>query len=100
MIGRFAPRQDRAPMARVIAECCLRHHPGPQFIIDEPLVDADPARLFIFTDQQDLLSARIGEAGVTIRAGRSHADVPYQCDSHPADVANQLLGTMMKGTPR
>lgn len=98
MIGRYAPRRDRAPMARVIAECCLRHHPGPQFVIDEPLVDADPARLFIFTDQQDLLTARIGEAGVTIRAGRSHADVPYQSDSHPADVAATLLGTVMKGT--
>ena len=98
MIGRFAPKQDRAPMARVIAECCLRHHPGPRFIIDEPLVDTDPARLYIFTDQQHLLVARIGEAGVTIRAGRSHADVPYQCDSHPADVASALLGTVMKGT--
>lgn len=100
MIGRFAPRRDRVAMARVIAECCLRHHPGPQFIIDEPLVDSDPARLFIFTDRQDLLSARIGEAGVTIQAGRSHADVPYQCDSHPADVAAGLLGTVMKGTSR
>lgn len=98
MIGRFAPRRDRAPMARDIAECCLRHHPGPQFIIDEPLVDTDPARLFIFTDQCDLLTASVGEAGVTIRAGRSHADVPYQCDSHPADVAASLLGTVMKGT--
>lgn len=98
MISRFAPRRDRAPMARVIAECCLHHHPGPQFVIDEPLTDSDPARLFIFTDQQDLLTARIGEAGVTIRAGRSHADVPYQCDSHPADVAAALLGTTMKGT--
>ena len=98
MIGRFAPREDRTAMARVIAECCLRHHPGPQFIIDEPLVDADPARLFIFTDQQDLLSAHVGEAGVTIRAGRSRADVPYRCDSHPADVAAALLGTVMKGT--
>lgn len=99
MIGRYAPRQDRAPMAQTIAECCLRHHPGPQFIIDKPLVDSDPAKLTIFTDQQDLLTARIGEAGVTIRAGRSHADVPYQCDSHPADVAAALLGTVMKGTP-
>ena len=98
MIGRYAPRQDRAPMARVIAECCLRLHPGPQFVIDEPLVDSDPARLFIFTDRQDLLTARIGGAGVTIRAGRSRADVPYQCDSHPADVAATLLGTVMKGT--
>lgn len=98
MIGRFAPKQDRVPMARVIAECCLRHHPGPQFIIDGPLVDADPARLTIFTDQQDLLAARVGEAGVTIRAGRSCADVPYQSDSHPADVAAALLGTVMKGT--
>lgn len=98
MIGRYAPRQDRAPMARVIAECCLRHHPGPQFIIDEPLVDSDPARLFIFADQRVLLTARIGEAGVTINAGRSRADVPYQCDSHPADVAAALLGTVMKGT--
>ena len=97
MIGRTAPRRDRVPMARTIAECCLRRHPGPQFIIDAPLVDADPARLFIFTDQQDLLSARIGEAGVTILAGRSRADVPYQCDSHPADVAAALLGTVMKG---
>lgn len=99
MIGRYAPRRDRAPMARVIAECCLRHHPGPQFIIDEPLVDSDPARLVIFTDRQDLLAARIGEAGVTIHAGHSRADVPYQCDSHPADVAAALLGTVMKGTP-
>lgn len=98
MIGRFAPRRDRAPMARVIAECCLRHHPGPQFIIYEPLTDSDPARLFIFTDQLDLLSAHVGKAGVTIRAGRSHADVPYQCASHPADVAAALLGTVMKGT--
>lgn len=98
MIGRFAPRQDRAPLARAIAECCLRHHPGPQFIVDEPLVDSDPARLSIFTGQQDLLTARVGEAGVTIRAGRSRADVPYQCDSHPADVAATLLGTVMKGT--
>lgn len=98
MIGRFAPRQDRAPLAKAIAECCLRHHPGPRFIIDEPLVDADPARLIIFTDRQHLLVARVGEAGVTIQAGRSHADVPYQCDSHPADVAAALLGTVMKGT--
>lgn len=98
MIGRFAPRRDRAPMARVIAECCLRHHPGPQFVIDEPLVDSDPSRLFIFTDQRDLLTADIGGMGVTIRAGRSRVDVPYQCDSHPADVAAALLGTVMKGT--
>lgn len=98
MIGRFAPRQDRVPLAKAIAECCLRHHPGPQFVIDEPLVDTDPARLIIFTDRRHLLVARIGEAGVTIRAGHSHADVPYQCDSHPADVAAALLGTVMKGT--
>ena len=98
MIGRYAHRRDRAPMARVIAECCLRHHPGPQFVIDEPLTDSDPARLFIFTDRQDLLTARIGDAGVTIHAGRSRADVPYPCDSHPADVAATLLGTVMKGT--
>lgn len=98
MIGRFAPRRDRTPMARAIAECCLRHHPGPQFAIDEPLTDADPARLFIFTDQHDLLAASVGKAGVTIHAGRSRADVPYQCDSHPADVAAALLGTVMKGT--
>lgn len=98
MIGRFAPKEDRTAMARDIVECCLRHHPGPQFIIDAPLTDTEPARLSIFTDHQDLLSARVGEAGVTIRAGRSHADVPYQCDSHPADVATALLGTVMKGT--
>lgn len=97
MIGRYAPKQDRVSMARVIAECCLDHHPGPQFAIDAPLADNDPAVLFIFTDQQDLLTAHIGEAGVTIRAGRSHADAPYQCDSHPADVAAALLGTVMKG---
>lgn len=98
MIGRFAPRRDRVALAKAIAECCLRHHPGPRFVIDEPLVDADPARLYIFTGQQRLLVASIGEAGVTIQAGRSHADVPYQCDSHPADVAATLLGTVMKGT--
>lgn len=98
MIGRFAPKEDRTAMARAIVECCLRHHPGPEFAVDAPLADADPARLFIFTDQQDLLSADVGEAGVSIRAGRSHADVPYQCDSHPADVAAALLGTVMKGT--
>ena len=98
MIGRFAPRQDRSLLAKAIAECCLRHHAGPWFAIDDPLVDTDPARLYIFTDQQDLLVARIGEAGATIQAGRSHADVPYQCDSHPADVAAALLGTVMKGT--
>lgn len=98
MIGRFAPKQDRSPMAEAIAEYCLRRHPGPQFIIDGPLVNADPARLCIFTGRQQLLAARIGAAGVTIQAGRSHADVPYQCDSHPADVASALLGTVMKGT--
>lgn len=98
MIGRFAPRRDRVPMARVIAECCLRHHPGPQFTIDGPLTDSDPARLFIFTDQQDLLTAHVGAAGVTVCAGASRADIPYQCDSHPADVAAALLGTVMKGT--
>lgn len=98
MIGRFAPRRDRAPLAQAIAECCLRHHPGPQFVIDEPLVDTSPAKLCIFTGQQRLLVAHIGAAGVTIQAGRSHADVPYQCDSHPADVAAALLGTTMKGT--
>lgn len=98
MISRFAPRQDRTLMAKAIAECCLRHHPGPQFFVEAPLTDAEPARLSIFTDRRDLLSARVGEAGVTIRAGRSHADVPYQCDSHPADVAATLLGTVMKGT--
>lgn len=98
MIGRFAPRQDRVPMARAIAERCLRNRLGLQFIIDEPLTDTDPARLLIFTDQQQLLSAHIGRAGVTIHAGRSCADVPYQCDSHPADVAAALLGTVTKGT--
>lgn len=98
MIGRFAPRKDRAPMAKAIAECCLRHHPGIQFIIEEPLVDSDPARLFIFADQRSLLTAHVGKAGVTIHAGRSRADVPYQCDSHPADIASALLGTVMKGT--
>ena len=98
MIGRFAPKDDRTAMAKAIVECCLRHHPGPQFAVDAPLTDTDPARLSIFTDHQELLSAQVGEAGVSIRAGHSHADVPYQSDSHPADVAAALLGTVTKGT--
>jgi len=98
--SRRRPSLDETPRETILPPLFghLRRHPGPQFVIDEPLADSDPARLFIFTDQQDLLVARIGEAGVTIRAGRSHADVPYQCDSHPADVAAALLGTTMKGT--
>lgn len=98
MIGRFAPRRDRVLLGEAIAECCLRHHPGPQYIIDRPSAGTASAKLSIFTDNQYLLHAYIGKAGVTIRAGRSYADVPYQCDSHPADVAAALLGTVMKGT--
>lgn len=100
MIGRHAGVADRIAMAKVIADVCLRDHPGPEFLLEEPLVDAEAAKLYIYQDGRDLMAVHVGCAGVTMYAGRSTVDMPYQCDSHPADVANQLLGTMMKGTLR
>lgn len=98
MIGRHANAADRIAMARVIADVCLRDHPGPDHLIEEPLVHSESATLYIYHGSQTLMIVDVGVAGVTMRAGRSFADVPYQCDAHPADVANQLLGTVMKGT--
>lgn len=97
MIGRYATRADRTAMAKVIANVCLRDHPGPDHLIEEPMVDSEAATLYIYWDDQDLMTVRVGRAGVTMHAGHSTVDMPYQCDAHPADVANQLLGTMMKG---
>lgn len=98
MIGRHASAADRVAMAKVIANVCLRDHPGPDYLIEEPLVHSESATLYIYQGDQTLMIVDVGVAGITARAGRSFVDVPYQCDSHPADVANQLLGTMMKGT--
>lgn len=100
MIGRYAGVADRVAMARVIADICLRDHPGPDHLIEEPMVDSEAATLNIYWDDQDLMTVHVGRAGVTIHAGRSTVDMPYQCDAHPADVASQVLGTMMKGTLR
>ena len=100
MIGRYADAADRIAMAKVIADVCLRDHPGPDHLIEEPLVDSEAATLHIYWDDLDLMSVHVGRAGVTMHAGRSTVDMPYQCDAHPADVANQLLGTVMKGTVR
>ena len=100
MIGRYASAADRTAMARVIADVCLRDHPGLEHLIEKPMVDSEAATLCIYQCRQDLMTVHVGRAGVTMRAGRSTVDMPYQCDSHPADVANQLLGTMTKGTPR
>lgn len=100
MIGRHASAADRVALAKVIADVCLRDHPGPDFLIEEPLVHSEPATLYIYQGDQTLMVVDVGAAGATMRAGRSFADVPYQCDTHPADVANQLLGTVMKGTLR
>lgn len=98
MIGRHASAADRTAMAKVIADVCLRDHPGPDFLIEEPLVDYEAATLYIYWGDRELMTVLIGHSGVTMRAGRSTVDMPYQCDTHPADIANQLLGTMMKGT--
>lgn len=98
MIGCRAGVADRTAMAKVIADVCLRDHPGPDHLIEEPLVDSEAATLYIYWGDKDLMTVRVGQAGVTMHAGRSTVDMPYQCDAHPADVANQLLGTMMKGT--
>lgn len=100
MIGRHAGVADRIAMAKVVADVCLRDHPGPEFLIEEPMVDSEAATLRFYGDDQDLMTVHVGRAGVTMHAGRSTVDMPYQCDAHPADVANQLLGTMMKGTLR
>lgn len=100
MIGRYAGVADRIAMAKVIADVCLRNHPGPDHLIEEPAVHDEAAILYIYWDDQDLMTVHVGCAGVTMYAGRSTVDMPYQCDAHPADVADQLLGTMMKGTLR
>lgn len=100
MIGRYAGVADRVAVAKVIASVCLRDHPGPSYLIEEPMVDSEPANLYIYWDDRNLMTVHVGRAGVTMRAGRSTVDMPYQCDTHPADVANQLLGTTMKGTLR
>ena len=96
MIGRYAGVADRIAMARVIADVCLRDHPGPDHLIEEPMVDSEAATLRIYWNSQDLMTVHVGRAGVTMHAGRSTVDMPYQCDALPADVANQLLGTMTK----
>lgn len=98
MIGRYAGVADRIAMAKVIADVCLRDRPGLDHLIEEPIVDSEAATLRIFWGDQNLMTVHVGQAGVTMRAGRSAVDMPYQCDAHPADVANQLLGTTMKGT--
>lgn len=100
MIGRYAGVADRIAMAKVVAAACLRDHPGPDYLIEEPMVDSEAATLYIYWGDRDLMTVHVGRAGVTMHAGRSTVDMPYQCDAHPADVANQLLGTMMKGTLR
>lgn len=100
MIGRYAGVADRVAVAKVIASVCLRDHPGPSHLIEEPMVDNEPASLYIYWGDQNLMTVHVGRAGVTMHAGRSTVDMPYQCDAHPADVANQLLGTTMKGTLR
>lgn len=98
MIGRYAGIADRVAMAKVIADVCLRAHPGPDHLIEEPMVDSEAATLYVYWEGRDLMTVHVGSAGVTMHAGRSTVDMPYQCDAHPADVANQLLGTMMKRT--
>lgn len=100
MIGRTASIADRAAMAKVIADVCLRDRPGLDYFIEEPMVSREAATLYVYCDRQDLMTVHVGQAGVTMHAGRSTVDMPYQCDAHPADVANQLLGTTMKGTLR
>lgn len=100
MIGRYASAADRTAMAEVIADVCLRDHPGLERLVEKPMVDSEAATLHVYWGCQDLMTVHVGRAGVTMHAGRSTVDMPYQCDSHPADVANQLLGTMTKGTPQ
>lgn len=100
MIGRYAGIADRIAMAEVIADVCLRDRPGLDRLIEEPMVGSEAATLHVYWGDQDLMTVHVGRAGVTMRAGRSTVDMPYQCDAHPADVANLLLGTTMKGTLR
>lgn len=96
MIGRYAGTADRIAMARTIADVCLRDHPGLKRLIEKPLVDDEAAVLYIYQGCRNLMTVHVGRGGVTMHAGRSTVDMPYRCDSHPADVANQLLGTMTK----
>lgn len=98
MIGRYAGVADRIALAKVISDVCLRDRPGLEYLVEEPMVDSEAAILHIYWDSQDLMTIHVGRAGVTMYAGRSIVDMPYQCDAHPADVANQLLGTTTKGT--
>ena len=98
MIGRYAGTADRIAMAKVISDICLRDHPGSEHLIEKPMTDNEAATLYIYRDHQNIMIVHVGRAGVTMHAGRSTVDMPYQCDSHPADVATQLLGTMMEGT--
>lgn len=100
MIGRYADAADRIAMAQVIGDVCLRDHPGLGRLIEKPMVDSEAAILYIYWGDRDLMTVHVGRAGVTMHAGRSTVDMPYQCDAHPADVANQLLGTVTKGTTR
>lgn len=100
MIGRYASVADRVAMAKTIAAVCLRDHPGLRRLIEEPMVDSEAAILYIYWGYRDLMTVHVGCAGVTMRAGRSTVEMPYQCDAHPADVANQLLGTVTKGILR
>lgn len=100
MIGRYAGAADRTAMAKVIADVCLRDRPGIEYLVEEPMVDSEAATLRIYWGDRDLMTVHVGRAGVTMHAGRSNVDMPYQCDTHPADVANQLLSTVTKGTPQ
>lgn len=98
MIGRYAGVADRIAMAEAISDVCLRDRPGLEHLVEKPMVDSEAAILRIYWGCQDLMTVHVGRAGVTMYAGRSIVDMPYQCDAHPADVANQLLGTTTKGT--
>ncbi len=100
MIGRYAGAADRVAMAKSVADVCLRGRPSLDHLIEEPMVNSEAATLHIYWGDRDLMTVHVGRAGVTMHAGRSTVDMPYQCDAHPADVANQLLGTVMKGTIR
>lgn len=97
MIGRYASAADRVALAKHIADVCLRGRPGLDHLVEEPMAAREAATLYIYWGDRDIMTVHVGRAGVTMRAGRSTVDMPYQCDSHPADVANQLLGTTMKG---
>lgn len=100
MIGRYAGVADRIAIAEAVADVCLRDHPGLDRLIEEPMTDGEAAVLYIYWGDRDLMTVQVGRAGVTMHAGRSTVDMPYQCDAHPADVANQLLSTITKGTLR